>query len=151
MHTLAQERSIYTVRRRFEIQMILEDAVERLAQIPAVAEHQEIVEDLGLARVAMSVLEAQNRQTVARIAAATGPSPLDSVDKLILTDVEKRVFGVLSRALGAYRLQGMPSPWGLDAGRLMHGFLYAQASSIYGGTNQIQRNIVAHRLLGMPR
>ena len=29
--------------------------------------------------------------------------------------------------------------------------LYAQAPSIYGGTDQIQRNIVAERVLGLPR
>lgn len=151
MHTLAQERSVYAVRRRLEIQMTFDDVVDRLAAVPAVGEHTEVIEELGLARVALSVLEAQNRKTVRRIAAAAGASPVDSVDKLILTDVEKRVFGALVRILGAFRLQSLPSPWGLDSSRLMRGFLYAQAASIYGGTSQIQRNIVAQRLLGMPR
>jgi len=30
-------------------------------------------------------------------------------------------------------------------------FLYSRADTIYGGTNQIQRNIIAERALGMPR
>jgi alkylation response protein AidB-like acyl-CoA dehydrogenase len=35
-----------------------------------------------------------------------------------------------------------------DAQRL---FLYTRADTIYGGTNEIQRDVVAHRLLGLPR
>ena len=30
-------------------------------------------------------------------------------------------------------------------------FLYSRADTIYGGTNQIQRNMIAERALGMPR
>ena len=30
-------------------------------------------------------------------------------------------------------------------------FLYSRADTSYGGTNQIQRNIIAERALGMPR
>lgn len=36
-------------------------------------------------------------------------------------------------------------------GRWMDGYLFALAGPIYAGTNEIQRNIVAERLLGLPR
>ena len=36
-------------------------------------------------------------------------------------------------------------------GSWLDGFLFAQAGPIYAGTNEIQRNIVAERMLGMPR
>jgi alkylation response protein AidB-like acyl-CoA dehydrogenase len=35
--------------------------------------------------------------------------------------------------------------------RLQSLFLFTRADTIYGGTNQIQRNIIAERALGMPR
>ena len=38
-----------------------------------------------------------------------------------------------------------------DTGNWMDGFLFAQSGPIYAGTNEIQRNIIAERLLGMPR
>ena len=40
----------------------------------------------------------------------------------------------------------------LDAvGRWMDGFLFSLAGPIYAGANEIQRNIIAERVLGMPK
>lgn len=40
---------------------------------------------------------------------------------------------------------------GYQLSRLQGLFLYSRADTIYGGTNQIQRNLIAERALGMPR
>ncbi len=38
-----------------------------------------------------------------------------------------------------------------EIGQWLDGFLFAQAGPIYAGTNEIQRNIIAERLLGLPK
>jgi len=38
-----------------------------------------------------------------------------------------------------------------DLNRLQSLFLFTRADTIYGGTNQIQRNLIAERALGMPK
>ena len=38
-----------------------------------------------------------------------------------------------------------------ELGGWLDGFLFAQSGPIYAGTNEIQRNIIAERVLGMPR
>jgi alkylation response protein AidB-like acyl-CoA dehydrogenase len=45
--------------------------------------------------------------------------------------------------------EGAPSA--IDDGQWMKGFQFALAGPIYAGTNEIQRNIIAERVLDLPR
>jgi alkylation response protein AidB-like acyl-CoA dehydrogenase len=44
---------------------------------------------------------------------------------------------------------GMLAPDGLDDWQRL--YLFTRADTIYGGSNEIQRNIIAERVLGLPR
>jgi len=39
----------------------------------------------------------------------------------------------------------------LAAGAVARQFLYARSETIMGGTSEIQRNVIAQRILGLPR
>jgi alkylation response protein AidB-like acyl-CoA dehydrogenase len=53
--------------------------------------------------------------------------------------------------LGA-RAELLPhAPAAEGVGKWLDGFMFSLSGPIYAGTNEIQRNIIAERLLGMPR
>ena len=55
-------------------------------------------------------------------------------------------------ALLGHRAELMPeAPAAGDVGTWLDGFLFSLAGPIYAGTNEIQRNVIAERVLGMPR
>jgi alkylation response protein AidB-like acyl-CoA dehydrogenase len=69
-----------------------------------------------------------------------------SANKLFWSDLDVRIHDAALRLLG---------PEGLltagDDARWLDGYLFSLAGPIYAGTNEIQRNILAERVLGMPR
>ncbi len=68
--------------------------------------------------------------------------PEGSVDKLLMTWVEQAV-GHAALAVG-----GIAASGGDETS--LNTYLYSRAQSVMGGTSQIQRNLVARRILGLP-
>jgi alkylation response protein AidB-like acyl-CoA dehydrogenase len=68
--------------------------------------------------------------------------PRGSIDKLLMTEVEQAV-GHAALAVGGSGHDGR------DASMLST-YLYSRAQSVMGGTAQVQKNLVATRILGLP-
>lgn len=68
--------------------------------------------------------------------------PEGSVDKLLMTSTEQAV-GHAALAIGGTGHDGDDDTW-------LKVYLYSRAQSVMGGTSQIQRNLVARRILGLP-
>ncbi len=74
-----------------------------------------------------------------------------STNKIFWSVLDQRMHETAMHILGA-RAELLPhAPAAGDVGNWLDGFLFAQAGPIYAGTNEIQRNIIAERMLGMPR
>jgi len=66
-----------------------------------------------------------------------------SIDKLLTTRVEQELYRVLADLAGAGFVVGDQEGFSR--------YLWSRTQSIYGGTQQVQRQIVAQRILGLPR
>lgn len=74
-----------------------------------------------------------------------------STNKIFWSEMDLRLQETAMSILGA-RAELMPhAPDAGDVGNWLEGFLFAQAGPIYAGSNEIQRNIIAERMLGLPR
>ncbi len=74
-----------------------------------------------------------------------------STNKIFWSELDQRMHETAMSILSA-RAELLPhAPAAKSVGTWLDGFLFAQSGSIYAGTNEIQRNIIAERLLGMPK
>ncbi|MER6113431.1 acyl-CoA dehydrogenase family protein [Streptomyces hirsutus] len=152
--TLSHERGSYTLRRRVEYEVAVEEAVRNLrGHVSATGTEppDRVLEQLGRSYAAVRALEALTRRTIDRQLTGDIPSPYDSVDKLSLNEVEQLLYTSITDLLGPFRLAADRAPFGLDGPRWVKEHYYSRAASIYGGTSQIQKNIIGERLLGLPR
>ncbi len=101
------------------------------------------VETLGRAYVESEMLRLHVRRRLSERLDGVTHGPDGSIDKLLMTTVEQAV-GHAALAIGE------PSPV-LDADDTwLKVYLYSRAQSVMGGTSQIQKNIIATRILGLP-
>jgi len=74
-----------------------------------------------------------------------------STNKIFWSELDLLMHETAMSILGA-RAELMPhAPDVCDLGQWLEGFLFAQAGPIYAGSNEIQRNIIGERMLGLPR
>ena len=74
------------------------------------------------------------------------PGPEGSIQKLYWSELNQRMAQIAMEVLGPY---GQLS--GYDDGRWVYNYLRSRGNTIEAGTSEIQRNIIAQRVLGLPR
>jgi alkylation response protein AidB-like acyl-CoA dehydrogenase len=73
------------------------------------------------------------------------------LNKLYWREMDKRLQELTVRVQGMYGALDEQSPWSVEAGRWQLSWMWSQAETIYAGSSEIQRNIIAERVLGLPR
>lgn len=99
--------------------------------------------DVARATAWLEALEATVAATLTARTQGTHDISAGSVDKLLMTWVDQWLHGAALDAAGLDAL--------VEEGADLELYLWARAAGVFGGTSQVQRNIVAQRLLGLPR
>ncbi|MGH8995558.1 MAG: acyl-CoA dehydrogenase family protein [Acidimicrobiales bacterium] len=100
---------------------------------------------LGEATQLLWAFRARSRATQRRLAAGERLGPETSIDKVLVATAEQAIFEIVGEALGSDIALGddpLSRRWRAE-------FLYSRAATIYGGSAEIQRNIIARRLLAL--
>lgn len=102
----------------------------------------EQLRDLGWAIIEAEMLRLHVCRRLSDRLQGISHGPEGSVDKLLMTAVEQAV-GHAALSVGGAGHGGADDTW-------LKVYLYSRAQSVMGGTSQIQRNLVARRILGLP-
>lgn len=122
---------------------LLHRRLERL--VDAVPEGAVTPAEVGAAVVQLMALRARSRRTLHRLHAGERLGPETSVDKILLATTEQAIFDLVADGLTDAVVVGdepADERWRAEV-------LYSRAATIYGGSAEIQRNIVARRLLDL--
>lgn len=146
MATLGFERGVSTIGQQVGFARELE-TVEAAARANGTIDDPDISSRLAQAHVGLEVLRLHALRTLSAYdSGSSGPEA--SVSKLLwarwhrdLGDLAMDVVGLAGLTTGA--------DYALD--RLQSLYLFSRADTIYGGSDEIQRNIIAERVLGLPR
>jgi alkylation response protein AidB-like acyl-CoA dehydrogenase len=98
---------------------------------------------IARAWVSMQALQLHISRTLSSRLDGSTPGPEGSVDKLLVTEADQLLNHVVLDVRGAASL--------IDEDETLDAYFWSRGQSIFGGTQQIQRNIVAQRVLGLPR
>ncbi len=149
MGTLTFERGISTVGQQIRFARELAD-LEAVAKDNGALDDPVLAERIDQAWVGLRVLRAHALRTLesahdtvdARTAAGQA-----SVSKLLWANWHRGLGELAMDVLGAPGLLALPD----DLTEWQRLFLFSRADTIYGGSNEVQRNIISERVLGLPR
>jgi len=154
MHTLGHERGTAALPRQVKLRTWLDRAV-RVASERTV-DGGPLIDDpgaqLALARalVAVEVLRHHAYRTVGEFLNGGAVGPDSSSVKLLMAEAEQRLAATAIELLGPTIEHAEPDAADED-GFWNETYLYSRAASVYGGTQQIQRDIIADRVLALPK
>jgi alkylation response protein AidB-like acyl-CoA dehydrogenase len=105
-----------------------------------------IRQKLAQAFLELEVFRLTNLRALSKMASSSVPGPEGSILKIFWSEMNQRLQQVAMETLGPHaQLKDF------DEGRWVYSYLRARGNTIEAGTSEIQRNIVAERVLGLPK
>ncbi|MBV9001407.1 MAG: hypothetical protein JO304_20280, partial [Solirubrobacterales bacterium] len=154
MHTLGHERGTAALPRQVKLRTWLDRAVSLAARRELdghpVLGDPEVQTALARALIGIEVLRHHAYRTVGEFLSGGAVGPESSSVKLLMAEAEQQLAATALEVLGPTLHDG-------DLEEVAENdfwyetYLYSRAASVYGGTRQIQRDIIADRILSLPK
>ena len=147
--TLSVERG--TNPRQLVIHLQLLEELLRLAADTGRSQDPVIRQALAQSFIEVRLFQLQNWRVLSRLAHGRDHGPESATAKLFWSEMSQRLHRTAMDVLGAAAPLWRGDPHNPGEGRWQRSWLYYQAATIFAGTSEIQRNIIAERTLGLPR
>lgn len=142
--TLMYERVVLTFARQLQSEVALRGLLER----DQVAGNEILANEVSREIARACAVRALAYDHLLEYAGGSAPGPEGSLDKLLWSESFQSI------AKTALRLDGVEAAFREDDPKLghdVHRYLYSRGRTIAAGTSEIQRSIIAERILGLPR
>jgi alkylation response protein AidB-like acyl-CoA dehydrogenase len=144
IHTLANERNMIGSASADEDL----EAVLSLARSGGLIDDARRRQELAVVKTHIELLRFLGYRMQTALSRGNAPGPETSVIKLLYGQHMRHAMSLGKHLLGAEgMLAGTPSEW---SGYVGYRFVWAPQFGIAGGTNEVQRNIIGERVLGLP-
>jgi alkylation response protein AidB-like acyl-CoA dehydrogenase len=147
--TLTHERGVNP--RQLVIHAQLLEELWRLALELGALDDPRLAPRLAQAFTEVRIFQLHNWRAISRTAKGNEPGPVGSINKLWWSEMSKRLHDTVMAVVGDAAPLWRGASDNPGDGAWQRSWLYYQASSIWAGTNEIQRNVVGERTLGLPR
>ena len=152
MYTLGHERGTAALPRQVKLRTWLDRLVRTLGEREldgeALLDDPQTQVALAQSLIGIEVLRHHAYRTVGGFLSGGAVGPESSSVKLLMAEAEQRLAATAIELLGSTLHQADPAAAGEDQ-FWQETYLYSRAASVYGGTRQIQRNIIADRVLAL--
>ena len=155
MGTLMHERGTFGAglqvgyRRNFNRLVELAHRIERNGK-PA-AEDPLVRQKLAQAYTEIEVMRFNQMRAFSKINETGVPGPEGSIQKIFWSELNQRFQETAMEILGPYGQLAHGAPDAFDEGQWAYGYLRSRGNTIEAGTSEIQRNIIGHFVLGLPK
>jgi len=148
MGTLAFERGASTLGQQMLFQNELDEII-RIAKENGQAADPVIRQRIAQAWIGLRIQRYHALRTLSGGGEGADPPPAASISKLFWATWHRDLGKLAMDVMGADAELARGEPYDLTG--LQRMFLFTRSDTIYAGSNQIQRNIIAERMLGLPR
>jgi alkylation response protein AidB-like acyl-CoA dehydrogenase len=153
---LMYERATLTFQRQLQSRVALSDLMQFAREFET-GGRRASADPVYRQRIAQAYIDSEAmrltalRHLASRTRTDSPPGPEGSIEKLFWSEMFQRMLEIPMAIAGPYALLTGEDPRAPSGGRWPHLFMYSRGRTIAAGTSEVQRGIIAQRVLGLPK